>query len=216
MAVTIQSLVTTPYLRAFKSPFPDQAIANKTSMPFGEILHVGSDTLDGGGVGNEAALRLFFPLPVNFGYALQNLIVTKRGSDASWGYDQPPMLEMYLANNENIPQNETTQLDIPLNNSLSTQAGIPTQALGQVVTFSLGGGRFDTSADMASPWGQPYPTQFGYWDSLTQTGTVPVFTMGVDVQDTAAGTISWYSRWLVYNLDQYSNAGLNWRLPVTS
>lgn len=190
-------------------------MGNKTSMPMGEILHVGSDVLDGGGVGNEAALRLKFPLPINFGYALQTLIITKISASIGWGLAQPPVLEMFLASNEQIAQNETTELDIPLGLVQLQTSGDPTGNIGHTQTMFLGGGSVNAAIDAFASWGQPYPIQFGYWDSLTQTGTVPVFTMGNSDQDTGAGTIQWYSRWLVYNLEQFSNAGLNWRIPVT-
>lgn len=214
MAVDIQDIVATPFLRALVSRVPED-IKPFTSEPTAELIHVGSSVLDGGSVGNEAALNLKFPLPVNYGYAIQTLLVVKRGSDASWGFDQPPILTLYVAANELTPQANSTQIDVPMGASGHVAISAPADTISSVTSFFLGGGAMDASRDSVVPWGQPYPVQFGYWDSLTQTGTIPSFTIGVDVQDVAAGTVDWYARWLVYDLAQFSNTGLNWRIPVT-
>lgn len=214
MAVNTQDIIATPSLRALVSRIPEE-IKPFTSEPTAEMIHVGSTTLTGGDTGDEAAVNLKFPLPVNYGYAIQTLIVVKRLSDVNWGFGQPPILTLYVAANELTAPADTIQMDFPMATQPHKAIGDPTGALGDVTSFYLGGGAMDTANDALAVWNTPYPIQFGYWDSLTQTGTVPSFTFGTSVQDVAAGTIDWYARWLVYNLDQFSNSGLNWRIPVT-
>lgn len=214
MAVDIQDIVTTPFLRALVSRLPED-VRPFTSEPVAEIIHVGSSVLDGSGVGDEAAVNIKFPLPINFGYAIQTLLIVKRDSVTNWGQSQPPILTMYLAPNELMAPADTTQMDIPMGMNLHNAISDPTGSIGRVTSFFLGSGLSDASLDASSIWGQPYPIQFGYWDSLSQTGTVPSFTMGTASTAVAAGTIDWYSRWLVYDLKQFSNSGLNWRLPVS-
>lgn len=185
-------------------------------MPMGEVIHTGTAVLDGSGVGDEAALRLQLPLPQNFGYALQTLVVQTIASVTNaWGGAQPPALEMFLADNEMVDQANTTQIDIPMGKTSLTLSGQPDTANGLLKVFYLGAGLVDSNADASAIWGQPYPMQYGYWESLSQTGTIPVFTVGNAATAIAAGTVRWYSRWLAYNLEQFSHAGLNWRIPTT-
>lgn len=211
MAVTTQSVTAAHRLRPFNTLYTTNRF--RTSEPWGECVQSGTETLNGGGAGNEARLRLFLPLPQGFVYRMVNGWWIKRGGDTSWGSNpEHAAMELFVGIDANTPAISTSQIDIPFSRSVMDDD--PTGNLGEIMSFSLGSGVFNSSGVQAAIY-QHVPLVYGYWDESSASGTTPVFRCGTATQNAGAGTFDYYFKWLAYNVEQAANSALHWLIPVT-
>ena len=216
MATASQTITAPVRLTPFRTIYPEPQRWS-TAEPWGQCIHTeDSVAVTASGAGNEKRIQLDMGLPQGFFYRLVQFWATLRVTETDWGLLGNAVLMLYLAADGSVPSGGSTQLELPCSRfSLKLD---PLDTAGEVTTFTWGSSPFNAGASGNATIAfdrNPAPMMWGYWDQAAASGVRPSFFVGTDTQNTAAGNISYYAKWLAYGVEQAAHSALHWRVPTT-